>query len=226
MFIHFGTEAFIAIVISTVVYRLIFRREFARLAQVAKSVHKGSTEGAADAVPAYLVVTHAAFLLFTIVNAHYPVMVIGSFCFYLAFMQMTHQHQHELKFKNAFMVGFFLAGLVVHGNLQGWWISPLLQGLGAFQLFAMATFLTSFVDNAMITYLATFVEGFSDPLKIAVVAGAVTGGGLTVIANAPNPAGRSLLAHHFPGKIVSPLYLLLAAAVPTVIAGASFWWLR
>jgi hypothetical protein len=52
-----------------------------------------------------------------------------------------------------------------------------------------ATALTAITDNAALTYLGSLVEGVSDQLKYALVAGAVSGGGLTVIANAPNPAG-------------------------------------
>ena len=226
MLTHFGAKAFLAIIVATLFYRLVFRREFSRLAVVALSTRKKSEEGSREGIPAYLVVVHVTFLLFTIINAHSPVMVIGGFCFYLAFVEMTHQHQHELKFRNAFMVGFFLAGLVIHGSLQGWWISPLLQSLDAFPLFCMATLLTSFADNAMITYLGTLVEGLTDPLKYAIVAGAVTGGGLTFIANAPNPAGKALLSHYFPLRIVSPFYLVCAAILPTVVVFGFFWWLR
>ena len=114
------------------------------------------------------------------------------------------------------LVGFFLAGLVIHGGLQGWWIAPILGNLGEIPLMATATVLTAFNDNASITYLATLVPDFSDALKYAVVAGAVTGGGLTIIANAPNPAGISLLRKHFDGG-VSPLGLLCAALAPTAI---------
>ena len=53
------------------------------------------------------------------------------------------------------------------------------------------------------------------------VAGAVTGGGLTVIANAPNPAGQSILSKFFPGG-VSPAKLLLGALIPTIILGLVF----
>ena len=49
----------------------------------------------------------------------------------------------------------------------------------------------------------------------------MTGGGLTVIANAPNPAGQALLGRFF-GGIVSPLYLLLAALIPTAMAIIAF----
>ena len=81
--------------------------------------------------------------------------------------------------------------------------------------------MTAFNDNAAITYLATLVPDFTETLKYAVVAGAVVGGGLTVIANAPNPAGQSLLQRFFPDGI-SPLNLFLAALLPTVIMALSF----
>jgi hypothetical protein len=55
-------------------------------------------------------------------------------------------------------------------------------------------------------------------LKYALVAGAVTGGGLTVIANAPNPAGYGLLKEHFGPEGVKPGRLFQAAVVPTLIA--------
>jgi predicted cation transporter len=119
------------------------------------------------------------------------------------------------------MVGFFLASLVVHGGLQSWWIEPVLKSLGRVALFTWATILTGFNDNAAITYLATLVPGFTEQLKFAVVAGAVTGGGLTVIANAPNPAGQLILQRFFPGG-VSPLRLMAAAIPPTLTMAMAF----
>jgi hypothetical protein len=118
-------------------------------------------------------------------------------------------------------VGFFLGGLVIHGGLQGWWIAPVLASLAEVPLFLGAMVLTAFNDNALITYLATLVPGLSDPLKVAVVGGAVAGGGLTVIANAPNPAGQALLSRFF-GGAVAPLGLLLGALLPTLIAALAF----
>ena len=81
--------------------------------------------------------------------------------------------------------------------------------------------MTAFNDNALFTYLATLVPDLNESFKIAVVEGAVTGGGLTVIANAPNPAGQALLGRFFEGPI-NPLRLLLAAIIPTMIAAAAF----
>ena len=62
---------------------------------------------------------------------------------------------------------------------------------------------------------------FTDGLKHAVVAGAVAGGGLTVIANAPNPAGQSILKGYFKNG-VSPPKLLAAALAPTIIVWLLF----
>jgi Na+/H+ antiporter NhaD/arsenite permease-like protein len=160
-------------------------------------------------------------MLWTVLMAHFPALFIAGFLFFLAFAQVTGHHQGRLDLRPPLLVGFFLAGLVVHGGLQGWWIEPLLNRLKELPLFVGATILTAFNDNAAITYLATLVTGFGDGLKYAVVAGAVTGGGLTVIANAPNPAGQSLLQRFFPEGI-SPVGLFLGAAGPTLIMSASF----
>jgi hypothetical protein len=83
-------------------------------------------------------------------------------------------------------------------------------------LTAVTTILRAFKDNAAITYLSTLVLGFTESLKYAVVARAVAVGGLTVIANAPNPAGQSILKDHFENGI-APLGLWMAALVPTFI---------
>jgi Na+/H+ antiporter NhaD/arsenite permease-like protein len=85
--------------------------------------------------------------------------------------------------------------------------------------------LTAFTDNAALTYLGSLVDGLSDGFKYALVAGAVTGGGLTIIANAPNPAGLAILRSYFDDEAVNPLGLFLAALPPTLIAAMLFWYL-
>jgi hypothetical protein len=84
--------------------------------------------------------------------------------------------------------------------------------------------LTAFNDNAAITYLATLVPGFSESMRYAVVAGAIAGGGLTVIANAPNPAGQSILCDYFEDGI-SPLKLFAGALLPTIVMMLCFFFL-
>lgn len=167
-------------------------------------------------VPFFVTLMHLAFMAWTVAFAHYPPLFIGGFLFFLAFSQGTAHHQSEIKLSGPIMVGFFLGGLVVHGGLQGWWLGPIIANLSQWPLFVGSTVLTSFNDNAAITFLASQVEGLSPQLKYALLAGAVTGGGLTVIANAPNPAGQALLSRFFE-EGVSPIKLALAALFPTLI---------
>ena len=169
-----------------------------------------------DPVPWWVTTVHVIFMAWTIFTAHYPAFFIAAMLFFLGFAVITSPYQNRIDLKPPLLVGFFLAGLVVHGGLQGWWIEPVLGSLGEVPLMLTATVLTAFNDNAAITYLSTLVPNFGDDLKYAVVAGAVAGGGLTVIANAPNPAGQSLLKGHFENG-VSPGKLLLAALAPTAV---------
>jgi hypothetical protein len=172
-------------------------------------------------IPAWVTFAHLLFLGWTVYTAHYPVLFVGGFLFFLAFLMATRHHQNAVSMRSPMLVGFFLAGLVIHGGCQGWWIGPIIQTLSDDALMLGATILTAFNDNAAITYLASQVEGISFSAKHAVVAGAVTGGGLTVIANAPNPAGQSILSKYFEGG-VSPLKLFIAALTPTIIVYLCF----
>ena len=174
-----------------------------------------------DPVPAWLIAVHVLFMGWTIFNAHYPALFIPGLLFFLGFAQVTAPFQNIIDLKPPLLVGFFLGGLVVHGGVQGWWIEPVLGKLSEIPLMLGATILTAFNDNAAITFLSTLVPGFTDSLKYAVVAGAVAGGGLTVIANAPNPAGQSLLKKYF-DNAVSPVGLLKGALVPTIIVWLCF----
>lgn len=174
-----------------------------------------------DKVPAWVTLCHALFMGWTIFNAHYPELFIPGMLFFLGFAQVTAPYQNRIDLKPPLLVGFFLGGLVIHGGVQGWWIEPVLGSLPEIPLMLGATILTAFNDNAAITFLSTLIPDFTDSLKYAVVAGAVAGGGLTVIANAPNPAGQSLLKRHFKNGI-SPVGLLKGALIPTAIVWSAF----
>ena len=226
MMSNFGWRAAVAIVASTALYFVLFRRELRQLQ--AHPAVPDVEDPAEDAegprllpVPLWLVVAHFLFMAWTVYNAHYPAIFIGAFLFFIGFAKATSAYQSRLELKTPLLVGFFLAGLVIHGGLQGWWIAPVLGSLSETPLFVGATLLTAFNDNALITYLATLVPDLGHSLRLAVVEGAVVGGGLTVIANAPNPAGQALLSRFF-GGAVSPLGLLAGAAIPTVIAAAAY----
>lgn len=228
MFANFGLKAAIGIVCSNVIYYFLFRKELVSLEekrkalQLEKEAHETEKE---RTIPFWITLTHLGMLAWMVVHSHYPVMFIGSFLIFVGFHKATAPFQHNLSLKTPVLVGFFLAGLVVHGSLQAWWITPVLSHVSCEALMAIATVLTAFNDNAEITFLASLIPTFSEMMKYAVVAGAVTGGGLTVIANAPNPLGQALLGKFFKGG-VRPVNLLLAAILPTLVVAAAFWILR
>jgi hypothetical protein len=174
-----------------------------------------------DPVPVWVTIVHVFFMVWTILNAHHPQLFIPGMLFFLGFAEVTKPFQNRVDLKPALLVGFFLGGLVIHGGVQGWWIAPILGNLAEIPLMLGATILTAFNDNAAITFLSTLVPDFTDSLKYAVVAGAVAGGGLTIIANAPNPAGVSILKKYFNNE-VSPGGILAGALVPTAIVWLIF----
>jgi hypothetical protein len=219
MFVHFGEKAILAIVASTVLYFVIFRKELQAMGKQLADTDgdgKGDLNEGHGPVPLWITLVHLAFMGFTVYFAHFPQIFVLGFLFFLAFRTATAHHQHPVNLKGPVLVGFFLAGLVIHGGLQGWWLAPIISSLNELPLFLGSILLTSFNDNAAITFLASQVDGLPASLKYAVLAGAVTGGGLTVIANAPNPAGQALLGKFF-GDGVSPGKLAAGAIIPTII---------
>jgi hypothetical protein len=215
MLAEFGWKAAIAVGINALGITLAFRRELASLAA-------SEASGADEAVPAVLTLVHIVFLVGVVVFAHHPPLFLGLFLFFLGISHAYTRHQDRLILKEGLLVAFFLAGLVVLGGLQQWWLQPLLMSMSSDAVFVGATGLTALTDNAALTYLGSLVEGLSDDFKYALVAGAVTGGGLTIIANAPNPAGTSILKGSFDDEAVNPGGLLLAALLPTLVAGLAF----
>lgn len=220
MLMHYGDKAVIGIITSTLLYYFFFRKELTGMSSALVD-HDGDGKGDLvennRMVPLWVTLSHLGFMAWTVYFAHTPALFVGGFLFFLAFRQATAHHQTEVMLRGPILVGFFLAGLVIHGGLQGWWLAPLMtSGLGEWPMFVGSVVLTSFNDNAAITFLASQVDGLAPALKYAVLAGAVSGGGLTVIANAPNPAGQTLLGRFF-GDGVSPGKLLLGALIPTII---------
>ncbi|CBW27300.1 putative membrane protein [Halobacteriovorax marinus SJ] len=211
MITHFGYKSTVAILISTAVVVAIFRKELAGSLQV-----KEAQENAL--VPTWwMTLTHLIFMGLVVYTAHHMVFFLGLFLFFLGFATITQQYQDAIKLKESLLVGFFLAGLVTLGAQQAWWLQPVLGKMNDIVLFFGATALTAITDNAALTYLGSLVE-LTDSAKYNLVAGAVAGGGLTVIANAPNPAGFGILKGSFGKEGISPLGLLLGAIGPTLIA--------
>ena len=174
-------------------------------------------------IPISVTLIHTAFLATAVIFHHHPVVFMGLFLFFLGYTAAYPHYQSRLLLREALLVAFFLGGLVVLGGLQGWWLQDLLAGLSPTVLYFISTGLTAITDNAAITYLGSLVEGTDAAFKYALVTGAVTGGGLTVIANAPNPAGYALLKDCFAEKTIGAPGLFLAALAPTLVAVATFW---
>jgi hypothetical protein len=214
MLTHFGWKAALATVFNAMACTLLFRAELKTL-----QMTSGSQQ---PTVPAAIIIVHLLFLAGVVYFAHYSHMFLGLFLLFLGFSTAYARHQDRLILREGLLVGYFLAGLVVLGGQQQWWLQPLLLGMNSDAVFYGATALTAITDNAALTYLGSLVPGLSDEFKFALVAGAVTGGGLTVIANAPNPAGISILKAHFDDQAVNPLGLLLGALPPTLVAVAAF----
>jgi len=180
---------------------------------------------AADRVPALVVAIHLAFLGAVVLLAHHPVAFLAMFLMFVGYTQAYERHQSPLLIKEALLVAFFLAGLVVLGGMQQWWLQPVVAGMSPKVLYVGAAVLTAFTDNAALTYLGSLITGISDEARYSLVAGAVAGGGLTVIANAPNPAGVTLLKAGFADGTVGAVGLLCGAMLPTGVALAAFWFL-
>lgn len=215
MFTHFGWKAAIAVIVNAALVTALFRRALAALPPPAPAAARA-------ALPLTVIAVHLLFLAGIVVFAHHPAMFMGLLLFFMGFVTAYARHQDRLMLREGLLVAFFLAGLVVLGGLQQWWLKPLLLGMSPEAVYWGATALTAITDNAALTYLGSLVPGLSPEFQYALVAGAVTGGGLTIIANAPNPAGASILKDRFENKTIHPLGLLAAALGPTAVAAAAF----
>ena len=217
MMANFGWKAIIAVVFNAAAVVFVFRKELGQL--------PAPEAGTKSPMSIPLVIVHLLFLLGVVAFAHHPAMFMGIFLLFLGVATAYRQYQDRLILREGLLVAFFLAGLVVLGGMQAWWLEPLLMGMSSDAVFFGAAALTAVTDNAALTYLGSLVEGLSDEFKYMLVAGAVAGGGLTVIANAPNPAGMSIVRRYFNDESVHPLGLLLAALPPTLVAIVALRWL-
>ena len=219
MFATFGWKAAIAVLVNATVCAFVLRRH------VIPTVSNAADSGPEVAVPKTVVAVHLALLAGVVLLAHHPVAFLGLFLMFLGFTQAYERYQSPLIIKEALLVAFFLAGLVVLGGMQSWWLQPIVSALNPLALFFGALGLTAITDNAALTYLGSQIPGISSESKYLLVAGAVAGGGLTVIANAPNPAGVALLRRGFADESIGAGGLLLGAIGPTLVAAAAFLFL-
>ncbi|WP_338619073.1 putative Na+/H+ antiporter [Achromobacter sp. E1] len=215
MLATFGWKAAIAVVVNATVATFMMRKYLLQLPA------ESMTRSERPPVPITVVIVHLVVLAAVVALAHHPVAFLGLFLMFLGFTQAYERHQNPLILKEALLVGFFLAGLVILGGMQAWWLQPIVSSLEPIALFFGSLALTAITDNAALTYLGSLIDGISDESKYMLVAGAVAGGGLTVIANAPNPAGVALLKRGFSDETISIGGLLLGALGPTAVAAGA-----
>ena len=213
MLATFGGRAALAVLINASLATWLLRGALARA--------PAADAPAVTPPPPALVLAHLGLLAGVVLLAHHPVAFLALFIVFLGLVQAYAAHQDRLILAEGLRVGFFLAGLVVLGGLQRWWLQPLVADLEPLALFFGTLGLTALTDNAALTYLGAQIEGLSDSARVMLVAGAVAGGGLTVIANAPNPAGVALLRQGFAGGSVGAGGLLAGALGPTAVAAAA-----
>lgn len=211
----FGWKAALAVIFNSVGAMVLLRNHLKQLPHGSKKLKQPET-------PWPVIAVHLILLGGVVVASHHTIVFIGLFLFFLGFAEAYRRYQSPLILREGLLVAFFLAGLVVLAGQQQWWLQPLLAGMGPTTLYYGATLLTAITDNAALTYLGSLVDGMSPDAKYALVAGALTGGGLTVIANAPNPAGFAILKGTFDEGAISPLWLAIAAAPPTLVAISAF----
>ena len=220
MFMNFGWKAVIAALINTAVAVWINKKDLRGIKKVSGVAHAPSKRA-----PAWIIAVHLVFIALCVLSVHHPSFVIGLFIFFLGFYAITKEEQSTVRIEESMLVGFFLGGLVILTAKQGWWLKPILSSIENFQLYFGTLLLAPVTDNAAITSLASQVTSLSENSKYLIVSAAVVGGGMTIIANAPNPAGFALLRAYCPGKSLRPLKLLTSALIPTAIAGVIFWFL-
>lgn len=218
MFQNFGWKSALVVTVNSIVLFLLNYKEL-----TTRSLpHQKDNE---KKLPFWMFLSHLIFMALVVRYHVSMAFFVPLFLLFIGWTDVTREHQEPLKLREALLVGFFLGGLVTLGQSQRWWIEPFVGSLQPVALFIGATGLTAITDNAALTYLGTLVPNLDDVSKYLLVAGAVAGGGLTVIANAPNPIAIGLLKDGFRDSSINPLRLFIAALLPTLAACLSFWFL-
>ncbi len=221
VFSLFGIHSLMAVFANTTIVFLFFKK------QIKSHTETTLVRHARVKAPIWVALIHVAWLVFVVALAHHPKVLLCALPFFLGFCFITKDFQEGLKYKESLLVAFFLGGLVMLGRLQTWWLQPLLESLQSASLFLGAIGLTAFLDNAALTFLGSQVPNLSDATKYFLVSGALIGGGLTLIANAPNPIAASLLHEPFEKEGgINPLWLLALSLPLTILTAAIFWFIR
>jgi Na+/H+ antiporter NhaD/arsenite permease-like protein len=212
VFAHLGWKSAVAVILNSLLFVSLSAQPLKDNCQPL-AAHAPSNEK----IPFWVTALHFLILIGLVLTAHHASTVLGIFLLFLGVTTVTRKFQNTLRYRESLLVAFFLAGIVMFGAFQKWWLEPLLSKMNEVALYFVATGLTAITDNAALTFLGSQVEALSDVSRYFLVAGAIAGGGLTVIANAPNAAGYSVLQRHLPDGL-NARYLFLGALIPTVVA--------
>lgn len=209
VFTHFGWKSALAVLVNALGLLLVFRKN---LSHECRPLPKSF-----ERIPGFVNISHLFFLLLVILTSHHQNAFVGVFLLFLGLIFLTRDYHENLRLKEGLLVAIFLGGIIIFGTFQSWWLTPLLTQLSGTLLFGSAVVLTAFTDNAALTYLGAQVPHLAEASRYALVAGALSGGGLTLIANAPNAAGFTILSKYLPDGL-QPARLLKAALLPTLVA--------
>jgi hypothetical protein len=215
VFTNLGEAAIATVVVNAVGFTYFYRKQISEALTAIDEDHYP--------MPKWVIATHLIFMAAVVATAHYSQVFMGLFLIFIGLVSVTKNFQDQLKFREAFLVGFFLSGLIVFGSFQRWWLEPVITSLSDQALFLGAAALTAITDNAALTYLGSQVPNLPEISKWALVGGALVGGGLTILANAPNPAGFSILSSKFPDGSLNAVKLFVAALIPTLVAMVFFF---
>ncbi len=219
MMTHFGWKAALGILLSTALYYFLFRKGFSAFPAKLPALEKQELE---RPTPLWITVINLCFMAGIILTSGTPAIFMGIFVLFLGFWTATSFYQSALHLKPAILVGFFFASLLIHGELQEWWIVPFIRGLSNGAAMLASYGLSAIMDNAMVTYLTVDLVD----KQYFVITGALSAGALTIVANVPNPIGHSILRDSFVQRTISFFGLFVGALTPSLIYLALFWFFR
>ncbi|NBV83700.1 hypothetical protein EBR57_06230 [bacterium] len=175
-------------------------------------------------IPGWVIVVHLAIVGILVGGAHHVSAIIGVALVFAAVVAMTRQYQSRIQWRQGALIGIFLTGIIILGAEQREWVTAIISGRSPLQLFIGAIGLSAITDNAAVTYIGGLVSNLDAVSQYALVSGALVGGGLTVIANAPNPIAFAVLKPSFEDEEISPVWVTLGALGPTLVAVGVFGW--
>ncbi len=218
VFQYFAWKATLAILVSTTVCYLIFRKEFDTFpTTVLNRDFKG------ERVPWWIICIHIILVWIVVWSRYTPLFIVAILLFYIGFQRFTIFYQSPLNIPKACLVGLFYAGMVIFGDLQEWWVLGIMHGMSDFGYMISSYMLSIFLDNALVNYLVHNLPVATDCYLYLVITGCMAAGGLTLLANMPNIIGYLLLRPAFRDSSISQGKLFLAALGPSFISLIVFW---